>query len=384
MAREYGTHGVEGKLSTERSAAEVICAKVGHPSARGRIPEPIVELKTAPAPGAPRILIVRLSAMGDLIHGIPVLNALRAALPEAFIGWVAEGRNADLLEGHPALDQLVRAPRHWWQSPQVVMALRRDLRALRFDITLDLQSLTKSAVAAWLSGARRRIGFGGKFGREFSRLLNNELVPSPDDHVVDLYLALLGPLEIAKPEVQWNMPEKEGDASFAESFLRDQRLETARFALLNPAAGWISKRWPASRYGELARYLAQEMQLPSVVVWGLPTERSLARQVVDAGSRTTVLAPPTSMTQLAALARRSAIFIGSDSGPLHLAVAVGAPTLSLHGPTLASQCGAYGSRNRALQVVYDNSRGKRRKSDAWAMEAITAEMVCQACADLLC
>ena len=335
-----------------------------------------------PPPGGPRILIVRLSAMGDLIHGVPVLNALRDGLPEAFIGWVAEGRNADLLEGHPALDQLVRVPRHWLKSPRAVAALRRELRSLKFDITLDLQSLTKSAVAAWLSGAPRRIGFGGKLGRELSRLLNRELVHSAADHVVDRYLSMLGKLEISDPAVRWNFPERDADAIFAVTFLRDQHLKAGRFAILNPAAGWVSKRWPTSRYGELARYLAQQ-RLPSIIVWGAPSERPLALQVVDAGGGAGLLAPPTSMTQLASLARRAAIFVGSDTGPLHLAVAVGTPSISLHGTTPAAQCGAYGPRNRSLQVVYDNSRGKRRKSDTSAMEAITTEMVCQACRELL-
>jgi len=121
-----------------------------------------------------RILIVRLSAMGDLIHGIPVLTALRKAKPDAFLGWVAEGRNADLLEGHPALDQLIRVPRRWLKSPRAVRQLRRELRTLQFDTTIDLQCLTKSAIAARLSGAPRRIGYAGALGRELSRLLNNK------------------------------------------------------------------------------------------------------------------------------------------------------------------------------------------------------------------
>ncbi len=130
-----------------------------------------------PSTTSPRILLVRLSAIGDVVHGLPVLCALRDALPRAFMAWVVEGRTAELLRGHRALDELIALPRGWLKSPREVLALRRRLRALRFDTTIDLQGLTKSAVAAWLSGAVRRIGFDGRDGRELSRWLNNVLVP---------------------------------------------------------------------------------------------------------------------------------------------------------------------------------------------------------------
>jgi lipopolysaccharide heptosyltransferase I len=379
MAEEPGPRDVAKWMADGTGISGSALSEPEHLAARARPSECMEQSSNQ----GPRILIVRLSAMGDLIHSVPVLNALRGGMPGAFIGWVAEGRNADLLEGHPALDRLIRVPRHWLKSPQAVFALRRELRALRFDITLDLQSLTKSAVAAWLSGARRRIGFGGKLGRELSRLLNHELFHTSADHVVDRYLSMLEALEISNPAVRWDFPERDVDASFAQIFLRDQQFEAQRFAILNPAAGWVSKRWPTNRYGELARYLARHQQLPSLIVWGAPSERSLARQVVDVGGSAAVLAPPTNMTQLAALARRAAIFVGSDTGPLHLAVAVGTPSISLHGTTPAAQCGAYGPRNRSLQVVYDNSQGKRRQADTSAMEAITTEIVCQACRELL-
>lgn len=368
MAGKLGTLGATMHATTEHAAAEV-----------GALQAPTPRL----AREGPRILVVRLSAMGDLIHGVPVLNALREAMPDAFLGWVAEGRNADLLEGHPALDRLIRVPRRWLKSPRAVVALRRELRSLRFDITLDLQSLTKSAVAAWLSGARRRIGFGGCLGREFSRLLNNELFHSSAHHVVDRYLSILEAVAIVDPAVRWNFPERVADGQFADSFLRNQNLLASRFAILNPGAGWASKRWPAQRYGELARHLAQEHQLPSVAVWGTPAERPLAEQIVRASEQTALLAPPTSMTELAALARRARLLVGSDTGPLHLAVAVGVPSVSLHGTSLATQTGAYGPQNRSLQVAYDNSHGKRRQADDSAMRAITTRMVCDACSELL-
>ena len=161
----------------------------------------------------------------------------------------------DVLEGHPALDELVRVPRRWWKSPREVWKMRRRLRAMKFDIAIDLQCLSKSAITAWLSGARRRIGKSGEHGRELSRVFNNELVEAGGTHVIEHYLSMLRPLGIESPAVRFDMPERAADAQMADKFLRDSGLVGQRFAILNPGAGWPSKMWPAERYGELARHL---------------------------------------------------------------------------------------------------------------------------------
>jgi heptosyltransferase-1 len=330
-----------------------------------------------------RILIVRLSAMGDLIHGIPVLAALRAAKPDAFIGWVAEGRNGDLLEGHPALDRLIRVPRRWLKSPRAVGALRRELKELQFDTTIDLQCLTKSAVAARLSGAPRRIGYAGALGRELSRFFHNSLVPVDAEHVIDRYLAILQPLGITNPEVEFNLPERSEDAQYAETELASFSLKPKHFAIVNPGAGWASKIWPAKRYGQLARRLLDEQGIPSLAVWGPAEELALAEQIVAASGGAAQLAPPTTMLQLSSFSRRAKLFVGSDTGPLHLAIAVGTPAVSLHGTSLAAQTGAYGPLGRRVQVHNDTSKGRRRHNDDSAMRAITVEMVSTVCHELL-
>ncbi len=336
-----------------------------------------------PENSPPRILIVRLSAMGDVIHGIPVLHALRTAFPQAFLGWVVSGRNGDLLEGHPDLDQLFRISRRWWKSPREIFDLRRQLHEQKFDMTLDLQCLSKSAFAARLSGAKRRIGYSGKLGREISTWLNNELVEVDTQHVIDRYLAILKPLGIENPSVGFNLPEQAADADFAKQTCQDLKLPIHGFAILNPGAGWVSKQWPAERYGELAARLWREKRLRSLAVWAGDTERQLAQTIVEASTGGAVLAPATSMQQLASLARKARLFIGSDTGPLHLAVAVNTPSISLHGTSLAAETGAYGNQNRRLQAEYDNSAGKRRHDDNRAMRAITTDAVYAACEELL-
>jgi ADP-heptose:LPS heptosyltransferase len=325
-----------------------------------------------------------MSAIGDVIHGVPVLCALREALPDAFLAWVVEGGMGELLEGHPALDELIRLPRRFWKSPHEVWRLRHRLREPRFDTTIDLQCLSKSAISAWLSGARRRIGKSGEHGRELSGWFNNELVETGGSHVIEHYLTMLRPLGIEAPTVRFDLPEFAADVNAMDAFLRQCGLWGRRFAILNPGAGWRSKIWPAVRYAALARYLGQVHGVPSIAVWGTVGERLLAKRIVEAGARHAHLAPPTTMRELGALCRRAALFVGSDTGPMHLAAAVGTPTISLHGPSRSEWCGAYGPQNVRLQVRYqDGSSLERRRADDSAMREITVKMVAASCDQLL-
>ena len=339
-----------------------------------------------------RILIVRLTAVGDVIHGAPVLCALRDRFPDATIGWVVEGGAADLIEGHRALNHLIRVPRRWYKSPRAILDLRRRLRALNFDTSVDLQCLTKSAVVARLSGARQRLGVGGSDGREFSKRLNNVLTLVDADHVIHHYLGILKPLgiELRKGEpvgfdsVRFDLEEHESDASHAERALSELRLEPHRFAVLNPGAGWPSKLWPADRYGQIAQQLRTEHGLQTLAVWGGVEERTLAQTIVKTSDGAARIAPRTTLRQLGALCKRSSLFLGSDTGPMHLAVAVGAPTISLHGASRSDWCGAYGSQNLSIQAEYvAGSYGDRRKADNAAMRAISVSMVARACDQVL-
>jgi heptosyltransferase I len=319
-----------------------------------------------------------------VIHGVPVLCALREALPDALLAWVVEGSMGDLLEGHPALDELVRLPRRFWKSPREVWRTRQRLRAMKFDIAIDLQCLTKSAVTAWLSGAPRRIGRAGEDGREQSRWFNNDLVAPGGSHVIEHYLNMLRPLGITSPAVRFDLPEQPDDAATAESFLRERGLLGRRFAVLNPGASWPSKLWPAGRYGEVARYLARSHGIQSVAVWGGADELPLAKWIVKTAGGSAHLAPSTTMRQLGALCRRASLFVGSDTGPMHLAVAVGTPTISLHGPSRAEWCGAFGPHDIRLQARYEEgSSMERSKADDAAMREISVEMVNDACDRLL-
>jgi len=344
-----------------------------------------------------RILIVRLTAVGDVIHGAPVLCALRDRFPDATIGWVVEGGGGDLLEGHRALNELIRVPRHWYKSPRQILALRKRLQALEFDTTVDLQCLTKSAVPAWLSGAKRRLGVGGADGRELSKWFNNVLTDVDADHVVHHYLSILKPLGIglrrgASGQVQpigfesirFDLEQHDADTQFAKQTLDQLSLTPGQFAVLNPGAGWESKLWPAERYGAIAQRLRADHGLPTLAVWGGPGERPLAETIANSSDGAAQVAPATSLRQLGAICRQSAMFLGSDTGPMHLAVAVGTPAISLHGASQADWCGAYGPGNLALQAEYvEGSYGERRRAGNAAMRALTVDTVAAACDKLL-
>ncbi|NQT37461.1 MAG: glycosyltransferase family 9 protein [Planctomycetes bacterium] len=336
-----------------------------------------------PVGSAPRVLISRLSSIGDVVHGLPVLCALRRAFPESLIGWVVEDRASALLRGHEALDELITLPRGWLKSPRTVWNLRRHLRRLRFDVTIDLQGLTKSAVAARLSGARWRIGFGDRNGRELSKLLNNRPVNTTARHVIDMNLELLRPLGIERSQTRFLVPERREDRTRVERIIGAANLREG-FAVLNPGAGWPSKLWPAERFAAVAAHLGRVHRLPSMVVWAGREERASAEHIVAGSRGWAQLAPPTSLTELATLARRGRLFVGSDTGPLHIATAVGTPCVGLYGPMSALRNGPYGPQHVALQKrTFEGTSRQRRSASAELMEAIRIEHVCDACDEIL-
>jgi len=332
---------------------------------------------------APRILITRLSAIGDCILTMPMVTALRRAIPKAFIAWAVERAAAPLIEHHASVDQVIRVPKRVLRKPLELWQLRRELRAWKFDIALDPQALSKSAIISWLSGARRRISFRGPVGRELAPWLATELVTSQQPHVVDRYLELLQPLGVQGGEVRFDVPHSATAEQAMMPLLKQPRL-SGGYAVINPGAGWPTKLWPADRLGQVAEQLGRERGLPSVVVWAGEQEKKLAEQIVAAAPESAVLAPPTSLLELTVLMRRARLFVGSDTGPLHLAAAVGSPCVGIYGPTRPEECGPYGTGHQVCQTYRPaaNERVKKAGSND-AMQSVTVETVWQACERLL-
>jgi ADP-heptose:LPS heptosyltransferase len=194
---------------------------------------------------------------------------------------------------------------------------------------------------------------------------------------------LLEPLGLFAPAVHFDLPESRAATANVAVFLQRSGL-SGSFAVLNPGAGWDSRLWPPDRYARVARHLGRRHGLGSVVTWSGARELSWAKQIVSAAGAHTVLAPSTDLRELAALLRAAVLFVGSDTGPLHLAAAVGTVCVSMHGTTKREVSGPYGPGHIALQESYEpGSSGHRRRASDEAMRAIDADMVSRACDEVL-
>jgi ADP-heptose:LPS heptosyltransferase len=276
-----------------------------------------------------RALVVRLSSIGDVVHTLPVLAALRRHGWEA--GWIVEPPARPLLEDNPALADVVAAPSRrafaWGRALSTVRALRRG----RYDAALDFQGLWKSAAWARLSGARRVVGWDRDWRREPSSavLLGETAARDGRGHVIDKNLELLRALGI----------EAVGSREFPLPFRADAVARVDRglagvacpVAILNPGGGWAGKLWPAERFGELAKGL-RALGLEPLVTWG-PGEQGLADRVVAASGGAARRSFETTLVDYVELARRARIVVAADTGPMHLACAVGTPVVALFGPT---------------------------------------------------
>ena len=325
----------------------------------------------------PRILIARLSAIGDCVHTLPLACALRRTFPEAFIAWAVEPVAAPLIEGHEAIDQTIIVPKGWLKKFSTIRQMRRQLRTLQFDIALDPQSLTKSSLLGWFSGARERIGFAKDQGRELALWTNNTRVKLTTAHVIDRYLEVARPLGIESPEVEFRMKHDADAERSISDFIANSSIEQP-IAVINPGAGWASKVWPAERYAAVAEHLGQTHGYTSIVVWAGDTERQWAEQIVKQSQGYARIAPATSLLEFTELCRNAKLFVGSDTGPLHIAAAVGTRCVGMYGPTNPEKCGPYGAGHVVVRAEQSDS-GKMRDAENDVMQTITAEQVCAAC-----
>lgn len=327
---------------------------------------------------SPRILIVRLSALGDAILTLPLLCALREKFPGAQITWLTEPVAAQILAGHPCLDQLLTVRKGWLKRPSEILSLRRQLQAAKFDITFDVQGLTKSAAAAWLSGAPRRISFARGQARELAPNLATEQITPRNKHVVRRYLELAQAVDIYSPAIEFRLPIDE-KARADVAMIRRELDRSRNYAVLNPGAGWFSKTWMPQRFAEVAKHLQTKYQLPSLVTWGNEQEADWAEEIAQMSNGAAVIAPKLSLPQLKELYRGANLFVGCDTGPLHLAAAVETPCIALFGVTPIELCSPLGPHQQVVQAYYQPlSSRQRARAGNEAMRAISTSMVIDA------
>jgi heptosyltransferase-1 len=357
---------------------------------------PALENSSLP-PVVRRVLIVRLGSMGDILHALPAATALRKALPDAAIGWLVEERWAELLctlseprsgsrsPQRPLVDQVHTVDTRKWRasmfSPQTwerVGASLSELRAPKYEVTVDFQGAVRSAMLARLSKAP--VVYGAVQPREnVASMFYTRQVMTRGAHVLEQALSIAEAVvgrPLGTPAV--GLPYDERAEKQCADWL--QRDGISDFVLLNPGAGWGAKQWPAERFGIVAKQLAGE-GLKSLVNFG-PGEEKLA-QAVEAASAGNAQAVGCTLTELIALTRRARLFIGGDTGPMHLAAALGIPVVALFGPTDPARNGPFGTRSIVLRNSLSPTTHTRRAQPDPGLLEISAEQVIAAARELL-
>jgi len=312
-----------------------------------------------------RIVIVKLSSIGDVVHTLPAAALLRRSLPEARLAWVVERRAAAILEGCPIIDDLIEIDTRKWRaqwSPATLKDIRESLERLRYgprnngdrfaDLAIDFQGLLKSALVALASNAPHRLGLDLSDLREkASRLMLNRHAPTAQfQHVIDKNLSLArAAIELLNPALHERRSQSETDEyefpialsaedeRFADSIITER---AGNYAILNPGGGWPTKLWAPFRFGQLADWLWDTYGLTSLVTYG-PGEEVLAQQASQSAKSGRAVVVASTLKQFVSLARRCSLFVGGDTGPLHLAAAAKAPIVGLYGPTSPRRNGPF-------------------------------------------
>jgi lipopolysaccharide heptosyltransferase I len=338
-------------------------------------------------PARPRIALVRLSSLGDVVHALPVASALRRLCPGAELTWIVERREQAVLVGNPDLDALVDVDTRLWRREfrrpgggrEVAVKVRGLVRRLgggRFDVAVDLQGLWKSGLITGLTRAPLRVGFAARHCRERGSALfttRRVAVPPGAHHVVQANLALLAGLGLdpaAAGPPRFPVPRDGSAEATVARYLQEEGLKPdTPLVVLNPGSGGEGKRWAIEAYRRLGDEVAVRLQARVLLAWG-PGEEPLARAIAHGMRVTPVVPPPTSIPELVALLRRATLVVGGDTGPIHLAAALGAATVGLYGPTSARRNGPFGDRTAAVESPTGRMDGIRVDAVVGAIEAL--------------
>jgi len=296
------------------------------------------------------ILIVKLSAIGDVIHTLPSLAALRKLYPDANITWAIEDTSSDLISDHPYLDRVIVSHRKQWINDlrmghisKPIREIRKfvnDLRKQPYDLVIDLHGLIKSAVLVLLSSGKRKLGYDSM--QELSGLFLNEKIPEDmNKHAVDRYLDFLRYLGADIKDPEFLIPIGEENKNRVEELLQRNDIDTkGPFVAVSPFALWDTKLWADGKFASLCDRIIEELAVR--IVFTGSDRRQLEHIQSRMKSPSVNLGGQTTLRDLAYLYQRSALLITTDSGPMHLAAAVGTPVIALFGPTDPSRTGPYG------------------------------------------
>jgi heptosyltransferase-1 len=336
------------------------------------------------------ILIVKLSAIGDVIHTLPALNAIRRAYPDAHITWLVEEDAAPLVKGHVALDRVIVSKRKRWlreipglsclNSMREIYRFVKQLRDTRYDLIIDFQGLLKSGILIALSRGKRKIGYGrGMEHMECSYVFLNERVPpvGMDNHALMRSMMLLDAIGIPSNDIEYNLPVQDQDRATLENLLMQHGIGESRLLVaINPVAKWETKLWSRLKFAKLADSLVQQYEA-NVVFTGSGADRETVQDIVstmEGGAAN--LAGETTLRTLAALYEKADFLVSTDTGPMHIAAAVGTPVVALFGPTAPWRTGPFGPDHQIIRVGTECSPCfKRQCSTMKCMVEISVEQV---------
>jgi lipopolysaccharide heptosyltransferase I len=323
-----------------------------------------------------RILIVRLGAMGDIVHALPVLASLRRRWPDAAIDWLVESKHRGLLEMAPGLHASVVIDSRSIFGTQGWLRVIRTLRQRHYDLVIDAQGLIKSAVLSRSTGSARVVGFDRAHLREPQAALayTERVDPGTRGHVITKNLALVRHVGV-EPVIDCGLAVPEPSAAVRQA-LGDLG---ERFVVLNPGAAWPNKRWPPERFGALAAYVHAHHGLSSIVLWG-PGERALAEGIVTASACAARVAPETMLRDLVSIVARARLLVSGDTGPLHIAAAVGTPIVGIFGPTRPERNGPWAADDVSVsrEDVCECFHARRCHAARWCLDDVSADEVASA------
>ncbi|GBG58013.1 lipopolysaccharide heptosyltransferase 1 [Sporomusaceae bacterium FL31] len=299
------------------------------------------------------ILVVKMSAIGDVIHALPVSYALKESFPQAKVTWVVEKAAYDLLTNNPYIDQVLLFEKNKFRSVGGLMRNLPSFSAIlkqgNFDAVLDLQGLAKSAAIAYLSGAKTKLGFCNM--REFSHLVSRPVCgPNQNGHVVERYLDVARELGCKVREVKFPVHITDKEKTAAVQILKQAGMNIDKsYVILAVGANWPNKRWPTLHYAQLVNLLYENNVIPVII--GGSGDKRLADEIIAAANIPPVdLTGKTTLKQLAYIIKKAKVLVGGDTGPMHLSVGIGTPVIALMGPTDIKRNGPYGTGHIALQV----------------------------------
>jgi lipopolysaccharide heptosyltransferase I len=340
-----------------------------------------------------RILIIKLGSIGDVVHTLPALAGLKKSYPQAQVDWLVEKKSGIILQNNPLIHEVIEVDTQRWRrslwSLDVLHEIKNSLSQIRnrhYDVAIDFQGLWKSAVLGYFSCAKQLLGFDKSALKEPGCRIFYDQKVSPDAdaiHVIQIYMELVRSLGAVTNGYQFSLNVSEEDEAYVTSQLVSRHVSD--FVILNPGGGWSTKNWNPINYAELHLKIRHNSDLQSILTWG-PGEEKVVEEVYHGCETDPPVTFPTTIPQFISLARKAKLFVGGDTGPLHLAAACNTPVVGIYGPTSPLRNGPFHPADIVVSHVVPCGPCYKRSCEVYhqeCMRLVTVNEVYQAVAQRL-